>query len=470
MMTGGEPQVIDLCLIEGGSMKALQANLLMVRVSAPGQEALYSVKVRLQESEQYAISSLNPVVVEGLDEGPQQAMFIVRPERLGEVTLNFMVGDKVRTLYAISQMENPYIYGEPVRSERMFFGRGVERSEILRGLTKANTQNYLVTGPRRSGKTSLLYQLKARLEFPFVALLATPESMGHRHHEVFRGLLVRLRDQVMETVGRELPQIDWYIANAKSETPIDMFNYYFEKDLGRTLAVLREISSQARVVFLIDEATFLLGEALETGVETRDSRQEFLRHLLQTFDRVACVLAGTPKILRITSVTSPLFNIFSGIKLRGLSRQETERLIREPARSVGVDFEPEAADRIIELGGCFPYYTQALCGLSLESANEEGRQTILVADVHRATETILDTLDYGLQSVWEGLEPDEQEILSIIAKEPVIVDPANQDAVSRLVDSNLVQTIVRNPGTPAEKTFASIKAKLDEQWLQRRGK
>jgi len=458
---------VNLCVIEGGSMRALQTNLLIVQVSALGQEPPQSVEVRLLESEQYEVTSINPVVVDGLDKGPRKTTFIVRPNRLGEVTLNFKVADAVRTLYVISQMENPYTFGEPIRSDRMFFGRVAERSEIFRGVTKANKQNYLITGPRRSGKTSLLYQLKIRLEFPFVALMVTPESFGHQHHEVFRGILLRLRDQVFETTGKELPHVDWYIANASAETPIDMFNYYFEKDLKRAIADLSTISSQARVVLLIDEATFLLSQSFEKGVETHDSRQEFLRHLLQAFDRVACVLAGTPQILRMTSVTSPLYNIFSGIKLGGLSRQETERLIREPARSVGVDFEDEAVDRITELGGCSPYYTQALCGLSLESANEDARQSVLLPDVQQAAETILDTLDYGLQSVWEALEPEEQKILAKIVKEPVTVDRMNQDVISRLVDMNLVQKVVRDANTPKEKTFASIKAMLDEQWLQR---
>jgi len=171
----------------------------------------------------------------------------------------------------------------------------------------------------------------------------------------------------------------------------------------------------------------------------------------------------------MTSVTSPLYNIFSGIKLRGLSRYETEQLVREPARLVGVEFEDEAVDRIIDLGGCSPYYTQALCGLSLERANTDERQSVLLPDVHLAVETILDTLDYGLQSVWEALELEEQEVLAKIAKEPTVVDRTNQEIISGLVGMNLVQTVVRYANTPREKTFASIKARLDEQWIQRQG-
>jgi hypothetical protein len=51
----------------------------------------------------------------------------------------------------------------------------------------------------------------------------------------------------------------------------------------------------------------------------------------------------------------------------------------------------------------------------------------------------------------------------------VLVDRMNQDVIARLMDMNLVQKVVRNANTPAEKTFANIKAKLDEQWLQRLG-
>jgi hypothetical protein len=106
---------------------------------------------------------------------------------------------------------------------------------------------------------------------------------------------------------------------------------------------------------------------------------------------------------------------------------------------------------------------------ALYPSNEDKRQSILLPDVQQAAETILDTLDYGLQSVWEALESKEQEILSKIAKEPVVVDRTNQDIISRLEDMNLVQKVVRDANTPTEKTFASIKAKLDEQWLQGQG-
>jgi len=195
---------------------------------------------------------------------------------------------------------------------------------------------------------------------------------------------------------------------------------------------------------------------------------------LQTHERIACVLAGTPQIFKMTSVTSPLYNIFSGIKLKGLSPEETETLIREPAQKANVRFEDDAVTRIIEYSGYSPYYTQALCFLSLEHMYETTQRptdpdemlTVTVPHVDAAICRILDTVDYGLRSLWEALEPDEQDVLKSMVAGPVIVNQHNRDVISRLVDMNLVSEVTRDHNTPAQKTFASIKARLDEEWLR----
>lgn len=475
MTTDPKPPHFQMRVTEGSRMRAYQDNVFVIEFSAPDQ--VTPLVAELLRSEQYDIASPNPIVIEGLSRGPRRGTFIVHPNGFGSITLNLKIGDVVKTHFVSTHPENPYVFGEPVKDEHIFFGREAEMSEIRRGVTKRNKQNFLVTGPRRVGKTSLLCQLKAQLQYPFIALLLTPEKMGHEHHQIFRSMLLQLRDEVQQSLSDEPPPLSWDVQRANSDTPIDLFNFHFERDLKKHLTWLTKMSDEARVVLLLDEATFLLTDS--RGQKTaQDSRQEFLRHLLQTYDRIACVLAGTPQILRMTTVTSPLYNIFSGIKLKGFSPEETGRLIREPAQQVNVRFEDEAVARIVEYGSCSPYYTQALCSLSFERMCDETIQrpvdpnemlTVAVPHVDVAIRKILDTVGYGLQSIWDALEPDERSLLKRMASESVVVGQDNQDVVARLVEMNLASVETRDQGTAAERTYAGIKATLDEEWIRQQG-
>jgi AAA+ ATPase superfamily predicted ATPase len=461
-------------VVEGGRMRAYRSNMFVMEISAPADVGV--LRVELLQSEQYEIVSPNPISIEGLGSEARNVTFIVHPNSVGTLTLNFKMGEKTRTLYASAQTENPYVFGEPVKDEHLFFGRVAELSELYRGVTKRNKQNFLITGPRRAGKTSLLIQLGTRLQDPFISLLLTPEKMGHEHHQVFRSILLHLRERVQETIGEELPPLDWDITSATSKTPVDIFNFHFERDLKKYLALLSQRNEETRVILLLDEATFLLPDSQSENT-AHDTRQEFLRHLLQSHDRIACVLAGTPQILKITSATSPLYNIFSGIKLRGFTDDETERLIREPAQQVDIRFEDDAVARIIEYGGCSPYYTQALCSLSLEHMYETipeppgPHEELLVTSLHvdAAIRRVIDTVGYGLKSLWEALESDEREVLRSMLSGAVIVDRQNRDAISRLVDMNLVKESVPEREAPGSSNYAVIKAKLDEEWIREQG-
>ena len=61
-------------------------------------------------------------------------------------------------------MNNPYIYRGPVRNAQMFFGREHELREIVAFLN--GNQSVSVVGPRKIGKTSLLFHLMRTENWP----------------------------------------------------------------------------------------------------------------------------------------------------------------------------------------------------------------------------------------------------------------------------------------------------------------
>ena len=56
---------------------------------------------------------------------------------------------------------NPYIVGKPIEDQKMFFGREDDFAFIKKKVTGGETGGILVLcGSRRSGKTSILFQIK----------------------------------------------------------------------------------------------------------------------------------------------------------------------------------------------------------------------------------------------------------------------------------------------------------------------
>src|SRR6185436_19714258 len=75
---------------------------------------------------------------------------------------------------------NPFIVGNPVRDRAMFFGRETEFELVRKRFQDSNHGGLLVfCGERRSGKTSILFQiLDKRLGPDFIAVLIDMQSMA----------------------------------------------------------------------------------------------------------------------------------------------------------------------------------------------------------------------------------------------------------------------------------------------------
>ena len=82
---------------------------------------------------------------------------------------------------------NPYIVGNPIRSKDMFFGREDDFRFIRDKLVNSPTGLIIVlAGERRSGKTSILYQiLNGRLGERFVPVFIDMQAMTIRDEAEF---------------------------------------------------------------------------------------------------------------------------------------------------------------------------------------------------------------------------------------------------------------------------------------------
>src|SRR5258708_1531114 len=96
---------------------------------------------------------------------------------------------------------NPYIVGNPVRERAMFFGREAEFELVRSRFQTAERGGGLLVfcGERRSGKTSILFQiLDKRLGPHFIPVLIDMQSMAISNEADFLG---KIAQEVLHALG-----------------------------------------------------------------------------------------------------------------------------------------------------------------------------------------------------------------------------------------------------------------------------
>lgn len=154
------------------------------RLKNIGLVTAQDIEVTLKPSASFQLGDESPV--KRIDDlGPNQVQDIVysiepRDERLLRLSLAFQGhtdGEKHTFLQKefrlrvqspsdskpFTRKPNPYIYGPPIRQSDFFYGHQAEVQNLLDILYAGGKQNVLVRGPRRTGKTSLLFMVRSIL-------------------------------------------------------------------------------------------------------------------------------------------------------------------------------------------------------------------------------------------------------------------------------------------------------------------
>lgn len=305
---------------------------------------------------------------------------------LGSAYMAFVIlSNRRRGLEALARGFNPYISGEPVRRDDMFFGR---RALLQRIVDTLHSNSIMIHGERRIGKTSLLLNLMTALrevndpEYWFVPVYIDLEGTPQ---EAFFQLLV---DEVLSNVDA--------LQNAATEiTPkLQELRYYtkldnsysdrdFNRDLNRITEVLEEYGDQhdpgkqLRLILLIDEMDVM-------GSYDRLIQQQLRRIFMREFAAtLGAVVAGIQISKEWDRVESPWFNLFNDIALTPFTREQAIELLVEPVRGY-YQYDPAAIEFILDHANGRPYKIQQY---GLEAVNHMlagRRRRITLVDVEAA--------------------------------------------------------------------------------------
>ena len=317
-----------------------------------------------------------------------------------------------RVSEAIRRGFNPYISGEPVRREEMFYGRHELLQRIVATL---HNNSIMIHGERRIGKTTLLYQLANALhqvqddEYWFVPVLIDLEGTAEDQ------LFLQLIEDIYQTVIT-LPDLDpaaarslqflachrWHVADyAASATPLfvgqnagQVLGPYTDREFGRDLRTIvhhleqyaaeRQDKRQVRLILLLDEVDTL---SQFDPLYQQQLRRIFMRDFAAT---LGAVVAGIAISKEWDRVESPWFNLFNEIAMAPFSHAEAVELLIEPVRGYYI-YEPAALDFIVDHSGGRPYRIQQYALEAVNHMLKHKRRRIQMSDVEYAHAQILAT-------------------------------------------------------------------------------
>jgi hypothetical protein len=254
-----------------------------------------------------------------------------------------------------------FIAGIPITKPCDFFGRAVELDRIFKLLKSTPLQNSAIIGPRRSGKTSLLWYLKSITTTPLEQLRHEQRHAWLKKPGEYRWVFVDFQDHRMSSREKLLNHL-LQSMGLPTRAGCDIDN--FMDTAGGRL--------HNPTVILLDE----ISVALQRYTELDDTFWEGLRSFCttQAEGRLAFVLAShesPAKLAQLNGHTSPFWNIFGYTATLGpLSPSEARQLI---ARSP-LAFAEEDMEWILSSSDCWPMKVQLLCRERLDSLEngEEG--------------------------------------------------------------------------------------------------
>src|SRR5262245_17138911 len=291
-------------------------------------------------------------------------------------------------------MSNPYLSRGPVRDPDMLFGRRHELLEI--GAFVKASQSVSIVGPRKIGKTSLIYSLvhpsnwaDLRLDANNLFVYIDCEVLGEgAHAEIFGQFASEMTAALTERSLDPEPALEAAVARPSRLT--------FE-------AAVRKLNQRnLRVTLILDEF-----ERLSTNQQLDINFFNALRSIAGRYQFVFLTASARPLIELTFSgrsqeiLSSPFFNIFAPIFLGPLAKEDAYLLMREPMRKAGAAFTPATEGFLYDLVGGHPLGLQVACFHAFDLQDDH-------AEIERRT---LRELEAHFAYTWHNLTPTEQDTL-----------------------------------------------------------
>ncbi|HKP87498.1 MAG TPA: two-component regulator propeller domain-containing protein [Blastocatellia bacterium] len=377
---------------------------------------------------------------------------------------------------------NPYLVGNPIRTEKMFYGRE-DDFRYVRTKLEGVSQGVVIVfcGERRAGKSSILYQvLNGRLGERFIPVFIDLQEMVISSDSEF---FARISRVIAESVTRASVRA----ASTPAESVGALSDRAVTGAASPTVGARSLTLSQANAplvgvpqfdgrnpypIFLdfLDDVLAKIGdrtllimmdeyELMEGKVDEGKLSAElftFLAGLMDNKERLALIFTGSRRLEeRDKKYWRELLRRSLFRKVGFLSEKDTVRLITDPVEGKVV-YGRGVVDVIYRLTAGQPFYTQVICQNTVDYMNEKGQNWLTLADLKHVIADIVDNPLPQMIYTWDGLSDDEKLALSLLAE---TLSDGNEYAKARNLRAS-----VKSNDYPVNLSENSIRLTLEEMF------
>jgi hypothetical protein len=287
----------------------------------------------------------------------------------------------------------------------MFFGREDVFSFVRRNLTGRHRDTPIVLyGQRRTGKTSVLYQMHRHLDPRYRCVFIDLHGLNLNGME---NLLWGLATSVSRGLQRDhqltVPVPDRATFSASPHTA-------FETPFLDT--VWSALGGDQHLLLMIDEVVRLHEEVRAGRLEPEVF--DYLRHLMQHFERLNFVFSLGSGVEEMKKDYAFLFGVALYHRISFLEPTAARALVTRPAQDC-YQVLPDAAEKILQITSGHPYYTQLVCHCLFDRWLRAPKPQMTSADVDAVLAEAIELGSANLTYVWEDSTPGEQAMMAGMA-------------------------------------------------------
>lgn len=361
---------------------------------------------------------------------------------------------------------NPFVFSRAVAPSEAILRRG-EVDDLLSKVTGGH--NVALSGPRRTGKTSLLHQLAEAASRRKMHVVSVDLSDVLSVADV----AVRLQEAL-----RALP------GTARRIVRRELGSFGFTTPLGGVTASRRanETEPLATVHSLLEVPATVAGQTGKRVVLVLDEFQA-LTHLqgvdgvfrshLQHQREVSCVFCGSePSMLRalFERRARPLYGQALLMPVPALDFRAAHDFLTDRFLETGKDCL-DVAPTLLELSALHPQRFMLLSYMLWEGT---GRKPATTSDLRLAYDAAIRAVDPELRTLWDGLSANERRVLLAVssgltpyqAEAQALTGMKGASSVQKPVEALLNRSILARPG---EDGALAIVDPLLARWVRRNG-
>ena len=375
-------------------------------------------------------------------------------------------------------MAVPFVVGKPVTGE-YFINRKDELGKITTLISAPGSlNNIMLLAQRRTGKSSLLYNLKEQdAKTVYVMFDAYGTSTKERFartyiHVILSTCAVKLGDasykkKVKKAFGGGISKLQNKISNVDvTIAEFAKLHVSFRKpatdpdeSLESALNFAEVVAKEKKIslVVMIDEFQELL--------KWKDGFLKIFRKTIQSQQNVSYVLSGSaPTVMHklIHEAKSPLYRQLIHIQLGKLPKDEVTAFIKKRFAAVGMKISCSASEYIFELSRGYADYVQRLGMQAFLLCLD--KKSVVKSDVDLAYEEMLVQLDADFGSAFSQRTELEQEILIALATGKVSTSAISREirkpqstipkTMNRLMASDVVERYYKGKYRIADGVFS----------------